>query len=108
MKAHQVSEAHLLCTTYYNQRKDQPAPKLNNTETESPILNAMKKLDTLQKEKMSALFNIAYKTAKYGKPYSDFEIDCQLVTKLGVDLGTNYLNAHRCNSSRPYQIQCRM
>lgn len=28
--------------------------------------------------------------------HSDFEIDCKLIQKLGVDLGNNYLNANRC------------
>lgn len=27
--------------------------------------------------------------------HSDFEIDCKLIQKLGVDLGNNYLNANR-------------
>lgn len=95
MKAHQVSEPHLLCTRYYKQKQDQP--KICATAVkETPIMSAFDKLNKLQIEKFSSLFNIAYKIAKYGKPYTDFEIDCQLIKKLGVDLGNNYLNANRC------------
>ena len=46
--------------------------------------------------KIFSLFHIAYKIAKYGKPFTDFEIDCQQNKKLEVDLGKNYLNTNRC------------
>ena len=95
MKAHQVSEAHMLCTTYYMQKHDQLKLVTRTPET-APIMTAIGRLNDVQKEKFSALFNIAYKIAKHGKPHSDFELDCQLVKKLGVDLGSNYLNANRC------------
>ena len=96
MKAHQVSEPHLLCTAYYRNKHEQPGPCIPDTVTETPLMSSIKKLNNLQREKFSALINIAYKIAKYGKPFTDFEIDCQLIEKLGVDLGKNYLNANRC------------
>ena len=59
-------------------------------------MTALLKLDQDQINRLDALFNSAYKIAKHGKPHSDFEIDCTLIQKLGVDLGKNYLNANRC------------
>ena len=87
MKAHQVSEPHLLCMAYYKNKHEQPGQCITDTVTETPLMTPIKKLNNLQREKFSALFNIAYKIAKYGKPFTDFEIDCQLIEKLGVDLG---------------------
>lgn len=47
-------------------------------------------------KKFDVFFNIVYKIVKYGKLYSDFEIDCKLIQKFGVDFGNNYLNVNRC------------
>ena len=75
MKGHQVSEQHLLCTA----RATGPMYSITETVTETPLMTSIQKLNNLQRKNFLLLFNIAYKIAKYGKPFSDFKIDCQLI-----------------------------
>lgn len=104
LKAHQTSDVHVICSSFYRQKNGTPVTKDGNQTHVSdnvnvratPIMTALLKLDENQMKRLDALFNIAYKIAKHGKPHSDFEIDCKLIQKLGVDLGNNYLNANRC------------
>ena len=94
LKAHHTSEIHVLCSSYFRQKNESPNPL--QVSASAPIVTALLKLDQDQMNRLDALFNIAYKIAKHGKLHSDFEIDCTLIQKLGVDLGKNYLNANRC------------
>lgn len=101
MKSHEKSEQHLNCTVYYKRHISEYSnvsasnSNDNNTNTR-PIVNSLLKLNEKQQEKLKNLFTIAYKIAKHGKPFTDFEIDCELVSKLGVDLGENYVNRFKC------------
>lgn len=101
MKSHEKSEQHLNCTVYYkrliSENSNVSASSLNDNNTNTrPIVNSLLKLNEKQHEKLKHLFTIAYKIAKRGKPFTDFEIDCELVSKLGVDLGENHVNRFKC------------
>lgn len=101
MKSHEKSEQHLNCTVYYIRHcSENPHGNVPSCSTEiigpRPIVNSLLKLNDKQQEKLKNLFTIAYKIAKHGKPFTDFELDCVLATKLGVDLGENYVNRFKC------------
>jgi hypothetical protein len=44
------------------------------------------------------LFNTAYRVVKAGKPFSDYELICEIQVKNGLDLGENYRNVNGCKT----------
>jgi hypothetical protein len=44
------------------------------------------------------LFNTAYGVVKAGKPFSDYELICEIQVKNGLDLGENYRNINGCKT----------
>jgi hypothetical protein len=45
------------------------------------------KLDESQRKCLESLFNTAYSVVKAGKPFSDYELICEIQVKNGLDLG---------------------
>ena len=43
-----------------------------------------------QRKRLESLFNTAYSVVKAGKPFSDYELICEIQVKNGLDLGENY------------------
>jgi hypothetical protein len=49
-----------------------------------------------RKKHLESLFNTAYSVVKAGKPFSDYELICEIQVKNGLDLGQNYRNINGC------------
>jgi hypothetical protein len=43
------------------------------------------------------MFNTAYGVVKAGKPFSDYELICEIQVRNGLDLGENYRNINGIN-----------
>jgi hypothetical protein len=56
------------------------------------------KLDESQRKRLESLFNTAYGVVKAGKPFSDYELVCEIQVKNGLDLGENYRNINGCKT----------
>ena len=56
------------------------------------------KLDESQRKRLESLFNTAYGVVKAGKPFSDYELICEIQVKNGLDLGENYRNINGCKT----------
>ena len=50
------------------------------------------KLDESQRKRLESLFNTAYGVVKDGKPFSDYELICEIQVKNGLDPSENYRN----------------
>jgi hypothetical protein len=50
------------------------------------------------KERLESLFNTAYGVVKAGKPFSDYELICEIQVKNGLDLGENNRNINGCKT----------
>jgi hypothetical protein len=48
------------------------------------------KLDESQRKRLESLFNTAYGVVKAGKPFSDYELICEIQVKNGLDLGGKF------------------
>jgi hypothetical protein len=60
------------------------------TFADTPIGQSLLKLDESQRKRLESLFNTAYSVVKAGKPFSDYELICDIQVKNGLDLGENY------------------
>ena len=49
-------------------------------------------------KRLESLFNTAYGVVKAGKPFSDYELICEIQIKNGLDLGENYRNINGCKT----------
>ena len=56
------------------------------------------KLDESQRKRLESLFNTAYGVFKAGKPFSYYELICEIQVKNGLDLGENYRNINGCKT----------
>jgi hypothetical protein len=56
----------------------------------STVLQSLLKLDESQRKRLESLLNTAYGVVKAGKPFSDYELICEIQVKNGLDLGENY------------------
>ena len=56
------------------------------------------KLDESQRKRLESLFNTAYSVVKAGKPFSDYELICEIQVKNELDLGENYRNINGCKT----------
>ena len=52
----------------------------------------------LHRKRLESLFNTAYSVVKAGKPFSDYELICEIQVKNGLDLGENYRNINGCKT----------
>ena len=59
---------------------------------DTPIGQSLLKLDESQRKRLESLFNTAYGVVKAGKPFSDYELICEIQVKNGLDLGENHRN----------------
>jgi hypothetical protein len=59
---------------------------------DTPIGQSLLKLDESQRKRLESLLNTAYGVVKAGKPFSDYELKCEIQVKNGLDLGENYRN----------------
>ena len=50
-------------------------------------LLALLKLDEKQQKRTEILFNTAYSIAKTGKPFTDFQLVCEIQANNGLDIG---------------------
>ena len=57
------------------------------TFADTPIGQSLLKLDESQRKRLQSLFNTACGVAKAGKPFSDYELICEIQVKNGLDLG---------------------
>ena len=68
------------------------------TFADTPIGQSLLKLDESQRKRLESLFNTAYGVVKAGKPFSDYELICEIQVKNGLDLGKNYRNINGCKT----------
>jgi hypothetical protein len=50
------------------------------------------------RKRLESLFNTAYSVVKAVKPFSDYELICEIQVKNGLDLGENYRNINGCKT----------
>jgi hypothetical protein len=66
---------------------------------DTPIGQSLLKLDDeSQRKRLESLFNTAYSVVKAGKPFSDYELICEIQVKNGLDLGENYRTINGCKT----------
>jgi hypothetical protein len=51
-----------------------------------------------QRKRLESMFNTACSVVKAGKPFSDYELICEIQVKNGLDLGGNYRNIIGCKT----------
>jgi hypothetical protein len=51
----------------------------------TPIGQSLLKLDESQRKRLESLLNNAYSVVKAGKPFSDYELICEIQVKNGLD-----------------------
>ena len=68
------------------------------TFADTPIGQSLLKLDESQRKRLESLFNTAYGVFKAGKPFSYYELICEIQVKNGLDLGENYRNINGCKT----------
>ena len=68
------------------------------TFADTPIGQSLLKLDESQRKRLESLFNTAYGVVKAGKPFSDYELICEIQVKNGLDVGENYRNINGCKT----------
>jgi hypothetical protein len=51
-----------------------------------PIGQSLLKLNESQRKRLESLFNTAYRVVKAGKPFSDYELICEIQVKNGLKL----------------------
>ena len=70
------------------------------TFADTPIGQSLLKLDESQRKRLESLFNTANSVVKAGKPFSDYELICEILiqVKNGLDLGDNYRNINGCKT----------
>ena len=51
---------------------------------DTPIGQSLLKLDESQRKRLESLFNTAYSVVKAGKPFSDYELICEIQVKNGL------------------------
>ena len=71
---------------------------LHRPFTFADIGQSLLKLDESQRKRLESLFNTAYGVVKAGKPFSDYELICEIQVENGLDLGENYRNINGCKT----------
>ena len=92
LKLHDKHQEHLLCVKHWFKELDDPqaAAGPSHAFADTPIGQSLLKLDESQRKHLESLFNTAYSVVKAGKPFSDYELICEIQVKNGLDLGENY------------------
>jgi hypothetical protein len=75
-----------------------PRARASFLSDKCPIGQSLLKLDESQRKRLESLFNTAYGVVKAGKPFSDYELICEIQVKNGLDLGENYRNINGCKT----------
>ena len=93
-------QEHLLCVKHWFQELDNPQAAVGPSQAfaDTPIGPSLLKLDESQRKRLESLFNTAYSVVKAGKPFSDYELICEIQVKNGLDLGENYRNINGCKA----------
>jgi hypothetical protein len=90
----------LLCVKHWFKELDDPQAAASPSQAfaDTPIGQSLLKLDESQRKRLESLFNTAYGVVKAGKPFSDYELICEIQVKNGLDLGENYRNINGCKT----------
>jgi hypothetical protein len=81
----------LLCVKHWFKELDDPqASGPSQAVADTPIGQSLLKLDESQRKRLESLFNTAYGVIKAGKPFSDYELICEIQVKNGLDLGEKF------------------
>jgi hypothetical protein len=70
----------LLCVKHWFKELDDPqaAAGPSRAFADTPIGQSLLKLDESQRKRLESLFNTAYGVVKAGKPFSDYELICEI------------------------------
>jgi hypothetical protein len=100
LKLHDKHQEHLLCVKHWFMELDDPQANACPSQAfaDTPIGQSLFKLDESQRTCLESLFNTAYGVVKAGKPFSDYELICEIQVKNGLDLGKNYRNINDCKN----------
>ena len=100
LKLHNKHQEHLLCVKHWFKELDDPRAAAGPSQAfaDTPIGQSLLKLDESQRKRLESLFNTAYGVVKAGKPFSDYELICEIQVKNGLDLGENYRNINGCKT----------
>jgi hypothetical protein len=102
LKLHDKHQEHLLCVKHWFKELDDPqAASPSQAFADTPMGHSLLKLDESQRKGLESLFNTAYSVVKAGKPFSDYELICEIQVQNGLDLGENYRNINGCKTFAP-------
>jgi hypothetical protein len=90
----------LLCVKHWFKELDDPQVAAGPSQAfaDTPIGQSLLKLDESQRKCLESLFKTAYSVVKAGKPFSDYELICEIQVENGLDLGENYRNINGCKT----------
>ena len=79
-------QEHLLCVKHWFQELDNPQAAVGPSQAfaDTPIGPSLLKLDESQRKRLESLFNTAYSVVKAGKPFSDYELICEIQVKMDL------------------------
>jgi hypothetical protein len=74
------------CVKHWFKELDDPqAAGPSQAVADTPIGQSLLKLEESQRKRLESLFNTAYGVVKAGKPFSDYELICEIQVKNGLD-----------------------
>jgi hypothetical protein len=98
LKLHDKHQEHLLCVKHWFKELPQAAAGHSQAFADTLIGQSLLKLDESQRKRLESLCNTAYGVVKAGKPFSDYELICEIQVENGLDLGENYRNINGCKT----------
>jgi hypothetical protein len=98
LKLHDKHQEHLSCVKHWFKELDPQAAGPSQAFADTPIRQSLLKLDESQRKRLESLLNTPYGVVKAGKPFSDYELICEIQVKNGLDLGENYRNINGCKT----------
>ena len=84
----------MLCDKHWFKELDDPQAAASPSQAfaDTPIGQSLLKLDESQRKRLESLLKTAYGVVKAGKPFSDYELICEIQVKNGLDLAENSRN----------------
>lgn len=92
LQTHEKSSKHMSCQL----KSDREKLKKTHTVFTGALDKTVFKYNKGQSERFKLLFNTAFAVAKNRKPFTDYELMCEVQKKNGLDLGNDHLNRKAC------------
>ena len=109
LKLHDKHQEHLLCVKHWFKELDDPQAAAGPSQAfaDTPIGQSLLKLDESQRKRLESLFNAAYGVVKAGKPFSDYELICEIqVLSCKLELGKSLTGLGLKKFKKPWAWEC--